>query len=95
MRAFFVLVLTVLALSLPFAAKGETKDTSREKDLCLLSLENCGPRQDTFQERIRRLKAEIAKGTDVYTEKELQRLNAMLKEYEFLYDRLMFGPSSN
>ncbi|MBT0653331.1 hypothetical protein [Geomobilimonas luticola] len=95
MRTSFALVLAALALSLPLAAKGETKDTSREKDLCLLSQENCGPRQDTFQERIRRLKAEIAKGTNVYTEKELQRLNAMLKEYEFLYDRLMFGPSSH
>lgn len=95
MRTSAVLVLTAIALSLPFAAKGETKDTSKEKDLCLLSQENCGPRQDTFQERIRRLKAEIAKGANVYTEQELRRLNAMLQEYEFLYDRLMFGPSSN
>ncbi|RII28951.1 MAG: hypothetical protein CXR31_03510 [Geobacter sp.] len=95
MRTYGVLLLAVIALSLPLAVKGETKDTSREKDLCLLYQENCGSRQDSIQERIRRIKAEIAKGPDVYTEKELSRLNAMLQDYEFLYDKLMFGPSSH
>lgn len=93
MRTLIVL-LTTLALSLPLGAWGEQKDTSGEKDLCLLSQENCGPQQDTLQQRIRRIKAEIAKGSSVYTEQELRRLNAMLQDYEFMYDRLMFGPSS-
>ena len=94
MKTYVVLVLAVIALSLPLAAGGETRDTSREKDLCLLHQENCGSRQDSIQERVRRIKAEIAKGTSVYTEKELRKLNDMLLEYEFLYDKLMFGPSN-
>lgn len=95
MRTPVMLVLAVVAVSLPLGAQGEQKDLSKQKDLCLLSQENCGSRQDSIQERIRRLKAEIAKGSSVYTEQELVRLQTILKEYEFLYDRLMFGPSSN
>ena len=52
-----------------------------QKDECLLVAMNCPDsyRVDTVDQRIDRLKKEIAKGTDVYTEQELRTLNEQLK----------------
>ena len=49
-----------------------TPDTG--KDVCLLVAMNCANEVDSIQMRIERLNKEIAKGTDVYTEKELKIL---------------------
>lgn len=48
------------------------------KDECLLVAKNCPPDMAFVQNRIDRLNAEIAKGTDVYTPDELKVLNDKL-----------------
>ncbi len=48
------------------------------KDECLLVAKNCPPDMAFVQNRIDRLNAEIAKGTDVYTPAELRVLNDKL-----------------
>ena len=48
------------------------------KDECLLVARNCPPDMSIVQNRIDRLNAEIAKGTDVYTPAELKVLNDKL-----------------
>lgn len=48
------------------------------KDECLLVARNCPPDMALVQNRIDRLNAEIAKGTDVYTPTELKVLNDKL-----------------
>jgi hypothetical protein len=48
------------------------------KDECLLVARNCPPDMAFVQNRIDRLNAEIAKGTDVYTPAELRVLNDKL-----------------
>jgi hypothetical protein len=55
------------------------------KDECLLVAKNCPPDMSAVQNRIDRLNAEIAKGTDVYTPAELKVLNDKLNA---AYDEL-------
>jgi predicted nuclease with TOPRIM domain len=52
-----------------------------EKNECLLVAMNCGNQVDSIQQRIDRIKGEIARGTDVYSKDELQRLDRQLEEY--------------
>jgi hypothetical protein len=51
-----------------------------DKNECLLVAVNCGNQVDSIQERIDRIKGEIARGSDVYTADELRRLNRQLDE---------------
>lgn len=51
-----------------------------QKDQCLLVAMNCpSSRVDTVQQRVDRLKKEIAKGSDVYSDRELKALNEQLR----------------
>lgn len=65
--------------------------SSEGKNLCLLESEGCPSRKMSIIELIRGLREEVAKGEAVYTPAELRRLETRLREYEFMYDRLMFG----
>jgi hypothetical protein len=51
-----------------------------QKDECLLVAMNClNDRIDTVRQRVDRLKKEIAKGADVYSDQELKALNEQLR----------------
>ena len=52
------------------------------KDECLLVAMNCPGQVDTIQQRIDRIKGEIARGSNVYTSDELGILNRQLEEAE-------------
>ena len=58
------------------------------KDLCVLQGLNCPDRFLTIQEKLGKLKAEIAKGTQVYTPEELRRLEHKLRDLEGVWDFL-------
>ncbi len=79
--------------SFPWLTKEEpaTPRPPTAKNRCLLDSEDCPPRKMTIIELIEGLKHEIARGEAVYTPAELQRLETKLRDYEFLYDRLMYG----
>lgn len=55
-----------------------------QKNECLLVAMNCPDsyKADTVDQRIDRLKKEIAKGTDVYSDQELQSLKHQLNQLE-------------
>ena len=55
-----------------------------QKDECLLVAMNCpSDRFDTVQQRVDRLKKEIAKGSDVYSDQEL---NALKEQLRWIYN---------
>jgi hypothetical protein len=63
-----------------------------EKNECLLVALNCGNQVDSIQQRIDRIKGEIGRGTAVYTNDELRRLNRELEEAnKILEDELAGG----
>jgi hypothetical protein len=63
----------------PSLADEMIRGSAGQKDQCLLVAVNCGKDVDSIQQRISRLQAEIAKGTDVYTPAELKNLRSQLK----------------
>ena len=54
--------------------------TKEEKDQCLLAAKGCAGEVDSIQKQVKKIQAEIKKGTSVYTAEELKTLEKKLKE---------------
>ena len=54
--------------------------TKEEKDQCLLASKGCAGEVDSIQKQVKKIQAEIKKGTKVYTAEELRTLEQKLKE---------------
>jgi hypothetical protein len=93
-RVITIFITMCLAVTQLPAFASEMTATS-EKDLCLLYSEMCANRALTIQEKIAKLNGEIAKGTQVYTKVELQRLQNKLEEAEDLLYNLLYGAGSH
>jgi hypothetical protein len=63
-------------------------DAARQKDECLLIARDCGSSVQSIQDKIERLKEEIAKGATVYTPEELNLLKHRLDEVNRVLDLL-------
>jgi len=61
----------------------------QQKDECLLVARNCGNSAVSIQDKIERLKEEIAKGRAVYTVEELNNLKQKLDEVSRILDYLL------
>jgi len=88
MKKIAVLMIAVfsMAAAVPAFAADMTKE---QKDQCLLASKNCAGQADTIQQKIKKLQAEVKKGTKVYSADEIKKLNAKLKEAEDLLDGLL------
>lgn len=88
-------VATLLIAALPSVADEGAMGTTMEqgqqenRDECLLASLNCRGQVDSIQQRIDRLRDEIARGTDVYTADELSVLNQKLEDANRSLDFLM------
>jgi DNA mismatch repair ATPase MutS len=51
-----------------------------QKNECLLIAKGCKDEVDSIQQKIKKIRAEIKKGTKVYTPEELKQLDQKLKE---------------
>ncbi|RNC71729.1 MAG: hypothetical protein ED859_03190 [Desulfuromonadales bacterium] len=87
-----VLALVLMAAAPRAAERNLGREISNEKNLCLLNGgDDCPQSKMTIIELIEGLKRELARGGAVYTPEELKKLQAKLEQYEFYYDRLMYG----
>jgi len=88
MKKIVVLMIAVfgMAVAVPAFAAEMTKE---QKDQCLLASKGCAGEADTIQKKIKKLQAEIKKGTKVYSADEIKKLNAKLKEAEDLLDNML------
>lgn len=66
-----------------------------EKDECILNAKDCGDQALSLESKINRLKQEIAKGTKVYSPKELRKLKNKLEDANDILDELLFHPTNN
>jgi peptidoglycan hydrolase CwlO-like protein len=87
--AVMLLAAFSLAAAVPVFAAEMTKE---QKDQCLLASKNCASEVDSIQKKVRKLNAEIKKGTKVYTPEELKKLNDKLKETNKFIDDMMLNP---
>ena len=83
-------LMTALALVITVAgiAPAAEEKPVEGKDLCVLQGLNCPDRYPTIQERLAKIKAEIAKGEPVYSPEELLRLEQKLRDAELIWDYL-------
>jgi len=88
MKRIAVLMIAAFSMSVavPVFAAEMTKE---QKDQCLLASKNCAGQVDTIQQKIKKLQAEVKKGTKVYSAEEINKLNSKLKEAEALLDGLL------
>ena len=77
--ALMIVAVPVLADESSMNGKFE-QGQQTDKNECLLVAMNCGNQVDSIQQRIDRIKGEISRGSDVYTNDELRTLNRELEE---------------
>lgn len=91
MKKVAVVMLAVfsMAISAPvFAAEM----TPEQKNECLLASKGCAGEVDSIQKKMKKLQAEIKKGTKVYSVDELKKLKEKLKEAEDMMDKMLANP---
>lgn len=67
----------------------QPEQQTQQKDECLLVAKNCGTSVVSIQDKIERLKEEIAKGRAVYTTEELNNLKQKLDDVNRTLDYLL------
>jgi peptidoglycan hydrolase CwlO-like protein len=75
-RIAVIMLASILCASVPAFAEM----TKEEKDQCLLASKGCAGEVDSLQKQIKKIQAEIKKGTKVYTVEELKVLEQKLKD---------------
>jgi len=63
--------------------------TKEEKDQCLLASKGCATEVDSIQKKIKKLDAEIKKGTKVYSAAEIKKLQEKLDEADKMLDTML------
>jgi flagellar motility protein MotE (MotC chaperone) len=74
----------VLTAAVPVIAQ----QTNEEKVICELAAKNCLNKADILEKRVKKLNAEIRKGSKAYSAEELKKLDQKLKETQDLLDTL-------
>ena len=80
MKKILIAILTAVALSATSMAFAVDAPVAGSKDECLLASKNCMHEVDSIQQKIKKIDAEIKKGTKVYSAEELKKLEQKLKE---------------
>jgi peptidoglycan hydrolase CwlO-like protein len=81
----------MMSATVPAIAAEMTKE---EKDQCLLASKGCATEVDSIQKKIKKLQAEIKKGTKVYSSAELKKLKDKLDEADKMLDSILLGGGS-
>jgi len=96
-RKLSLLAAALMIMAVPVLADEGSMDKMIEqgqqtdKNECLLVAVNCGNQVDSIQQRIDRIRGEIARGSDVYSADELRRLNRQLDEANKILEEQSFG----
>jgi len=81
-------IMIMAALMLSTALPAYAQQTPEEKVICNLAAQNCLNKADILQKRIKKLNAEIKKGTKTYSAEDLKKIEQKLKETEELLDKV-------
>lgn len=83
-RAIIVLAATMMAFTVPVIAQ----QTHQERVICQLAANNCLNQAEILQKRVKKLNAEIKKGTKTYSADDLKKLELKLQETLELLDKV-------
>jgi hypothetical protein len=84
-----IVIMLAAALCMSTAIPSYAEMTSHQKNECLLASRNCADAVDDIQTQIRRLNAEIQKGTGTYTPEEIAKLQGKLSDVKALLDNMV------
>jgi uncharacterized protein YlxW (UPF0749 family) len=83
------IVLMISAALLVSASMPAFSDqTPEEKVICNLAAQNCLNKADVLQKRVKKLKAEVNKGSKKYSAEDLKKLEQKLQETQDLLDKM-------
>jgi len=77
MKKIAMVVMAAVVMSSSIAVFGMD---GMSKDECLTISKNCKAEVDSIQQQVKKLNAEIKKGTKVYTPEELKKLHSKLQD---------------
>jgi uncharacterized protein YlxW (UPF0749 family) len=82
-------ILMIIATLLVSAAMPAISQQSpEEKVICNLAAQNCLNKADVLQKRVKKLKAEVNKGSKTYSAEDLKKLDQKLQETQDLLDKI-------
>jgi uncharacterized protein YlxW (UPF0749 family) len=81
-------IMIIAALMLTTAMSAYSQQTNEEKVICNLAAQNCLNKADILQKRIKRLNAEVKKGTKTYSAEDLKKIEQKLQETQDLLDKI-------
>ncbi|MBJ6727006.1 hypothetical protein [Geomesophilobacter sediminis] len=87
MRKLAIMLAAAMCMSTAAPAFADMAGTA-QKDECLLASKNCSNTVDDIQNQVRRLTAEIQKGTKVYSPDELAKLQMKLNDIKAMIERM-------
>lgn len=83
-RAIIVLAALMMSATVPAIAQ----QSNEEKVICELAAKNCLNKADILEKKVKKLNAEIKKGTKTYSAEDLKKLDQKLKETQDLLDKM-------
>ncbi len=81
-------IMALAALMMAAAVPAMSQQTNEEKVICELAAKNCLNKADILEKRVKKLNAEIKKGTKTYSAEDLKKLEQKLKETQDLLDKI-------
>ena len=86
MKKSIIMIIAALMVSATIPAFSE--QTPEQKVICNLAAQNCLNSADILQKRIKKLNAEVKKGTKTYSAEDLKLIEQKLKETKDLLDKI-------
>jgi hypothetical protein len=84
-RAIIALAAVLMSATV---APAIAQQTNEEKVICDLAAQNCLNKAAILEKRVKKLNAEIKKGTKTYSAEDLKQLEQKLKETQDLLDKM-------
>ena len=81
-------IMIIAALMLTTAMSAYSQQTNEEKVICNLAAQNYLNKADILQKRIKKLNAEVKKGTKTYSSEDLKKIEQKLQETQDLLDKV-------
>mgnify|MGYP001184964609 CR=1 FL=1 len=78
MKRFLIIISATLMLSTSMLAYSQ--QTPEEKVICNIAAQNCLNKADILQKRVKKLQAEVKKGTNKYSAEDLKMIEQKLQE---------------
>jgi len=86
MKKSVIMMMTALMLSAAIPAYSQ--QTPEEKVICNLAAQNCLNKADILQKRIKKLNAEVKKGSKTYSAEDLKKIEQKLQEAQDALDKV-------